>query len=211
MDNEQWDNKTVFDPDPMEARLAQLERRLRTLERAQRTLDAHLTALENSLVFRLLRRVGRPFIEARAKLESWPAASPVRRWFPAIFQVGSIPYSAWTEQEDGREPPTAGCVSFSLLIPVDSSRRDWLEEAVASVRAQGYSRWDLQLCEASSPVPWLTEVVDTLADSRIRVSACGSPGSQVSDALNHAARCATGDYLMVLPSHGRLAPDALQW
>ena len=55
----------MSDRDPLEARLARLEQRLRQFEYNQRMMDVHITSLENSIIFRILRRVGRPLLNAK--------------------------------------------------------------------------------------------------------------------------------------------------
>jgi GT2 family glycosyltransferase len=211
-DAEECENMTVVEPDAVETRLAQLERRLRTLERAQRTLDVHIATLESSIVFRLLRRIGRPFLDARAKLEDWPPAAGILRWIPGLGRTRTTPYSSWIEQEGSEELPPASSLRFSILMSLAKARRDRLEEAVASVLSQIHPHWELHLCHADTPVPWLAEFVDSIADPRIRISGCERNGTPVlvSHVLNEAANDATGDYLILLPPDGRMAPAALQ-
>jgi siroheme synthase (precorrin-2 oxidase/ferrochelatase) len=53
-----WCRGQVDEKEQLEKHIAQLERRIRRLEYTQRTLDMHIATLENSLVFRILGRVG---------------------------------------------------------------------------------------------------------------------------------------------------------
>ncbi len=125
----------------------------------------------------------------------------------------SVLYSWWTRQEARlAPPPLAASPRFSVLIAVSRPRREWLEGAIASVRAQSYPHWELLIAVNGSNEAWLAEYLAAVAliDTRIRVARIASEiGTSI--VLNRAAALATGDYLAVLDQADRLAPDALHW
>jgi GT2 family glycosyltransferase len=125
---------------------------------------------------------------------------------------GRDPYAAWLERE--REPiaPESNSqeLRLSLLLPVYRPQREWLEEAVASVRNQTYSNWELCICDDASPEDWLTKFFDsiTASDPRVRVFRA-TTNLGISGALNQASTLATGHYLAGLDQDDRLSAEAL--
>ena len=124
----------------------------------------------------------------------------------------TILYKWWVRREARVPAPTPTLrPQFSVLVSVAQPRCEWLQEAVAAVRAQEYPHWELCICNASAE----ERVVDCLenaarADGRIRVLRVPSEARK-SDALNQAAAVAGGDYLVLLDQHDRLVPHALGW
>jgi O-antigen biosynthesis protein len=125
----------------------------------------------------------------------------------------AVLYSWWMRQE-GRitPPPLAESPRFSLLLSISKPRREWLEETIASVRAQTYPHWELCLSINGSTEPWLKDYVELAIQTelRIRLVRIHSP-VPTSVSLNRASALATGDYLAVLGQEDRLSPDALHW
>jgi len=203
----------VSDPERLEARLSALERRLRQIEFNQRTLDVHVTAIENSIVFRLLRYVGRPLLDARTKLSRWLMRTPLPRISRRLSSPGPDPYQAWMEQEAETElPPLTASPRFSILLPLVKPRRENLETTIASVRAQSYPSWELCIAADASAEPWVREFLAAAARSEPRIHLAGvSGGAQTGVLWNETARLATGDYLAPLGEFDSLAPDALHW
>ena len=184
----------MTDHDPLEGRIARLERRLDQLEWQQRMLDRRLATVENSIVFRMLRRVG-----ARV------AASPLRGLLAGLIPPAADAYSAWLETLPAQpQPVPAACPRFSLLLaaPPDSPG-EWREELIASVRGQSYPHWELWIAGDSGAVNRLAP-----GDARIHVH---PENTGLLEAVNQAAALAGGDYLIVLGPDGRLDSDALAW
>lgn len=125
----------------------------------------------------------------------------------------SVLYSWWMRQEARiAPPPLTSRPRFSVLITASRPRRDWLVEAIASVRAQSYPQWELCVSNNGSNESWLQEdlTLAARADARIRVAATARE-VPAPVALNGAATLATGDYIVVLGQGDRLAPNALHW
>jgi GT2 family glycosyltransferase len=202
----------VDEKEQIEKHIAQLERRIRRLEYTQRTLDIHITALENSLVYRIVRHVGSPLLAARARVKNWLAGTRLEHLWRRIFPQGSDRYASWIEHEVGDVVPAlTASPRFGILLVV-SDALGWLEEAVASALAQTYPHWELRICLQDLALSQLEKLLATGGDSdpRIRVVPV-STGSSHSEALNQAAQSTAADYLIVLDQAGRLAPNGLEW
>lgn len=205
---------TVNDPDQLEKRLDRLERRQKQLEYSLGTADAHIAALENSIVFRVLRRVGRPALDAKTRAAQWLRESRFHRWRLRFFPGAQSAYASWINRYESVEqlPALARSPCFSILISVSQPRREWLEEAIASVRVQTYASWELSICYDPSLAPWLAEYLTAVERSDNRIHTIALPrNAGISAALNQAATLTNGDYLLVLHDSGRFAPDALRW
>ena len=99
---------------------------------------------------------------------------------------------------------------LSVVVPVYRPARADLERAIASVRAQSYSNWELCLADDGSDSQATAEALARAAasDARIRVTALSSHGG-ISAASNAALALARGEYVALLDHDDELAPDAL--
>lgn len=100
--------------------------------------------------------------------------------------------------------------TVSILMPVFNPDRVWLEEALSSVVAQIYQRWELCVVDDGSTNK---DVLPTLekfaaADPRIRVTVAERNGGIVA-ASQQALANATGDYIALLDHDDVLRPQAL--
>jgi O-antigen biosynthesis protein len=203
----------VSDRDHLEARLARLEHRLRQFEYNQRMMNIHITSLENSIIFRILRRVGQPLLNAKG----WATQRVMRARFSGmylrLFPPDPRPYTSWMEHEAAEElPKLTALPRFTILLPIYKPRREWLEEAIASVRGQSYPSWELRICRSSYSEPWLADCLTAAVASDPRISiACTTGEFSISRALNQAAAEGTGSYLLALDPNDRLSPGALHW
>ncbi len=99
---------------------------------------------------------------------------------------------------------------ISVVMPIYRPDMDLLAAAIASVRDQIGTRWELCLCDDGSNAPDLRAFLDEIAtqDARIRVTALDRNGG-ISHATNAAADLATGEFLLFLDQDDLLAPDCL--
>jgi glycosyltransferase involved in cell wall biosynthesis len=94
----------------------------------------------------------------------------------------------------------------SVITPT-FDRREYLEEAVASVRAQTYPTWEMIVADDGS-TDGTREWLATVGDKRIRLLAFEHTGSQ-SRLRNAAVAEARGDYVAFLDSDDRWHPTKL--
>ena len=86
-----------------------------------------------------------------------------------------------------------------------------LEEAIASVRGQTFTDWELCLVDDGSTDPEVIAVLERHAasDPRIHLKRRATAGG-ISAATNAALDLATGEYIALLDHDDTLTPDALQ-
>ena len=109
------------------------------------------------------------------------------------------------EQQHLRSQPV-----FSILLPIYNPQLGWLAEAIGSVKAQTYSRWELCIADDASTDPgvrsFLNENVKT--DARIRLVFRAANG-HISACSNSALALATGEWCGLLDQDDVLAEHAL--
>ena len=100
--------------------------------------------------------------------------------------------------------------TISILTPVCNPGPAALRDAIASVLAQTYDRWELCLADGASDAPGVAAMLAgaAVSDARIRVRRLprnlGASGN-----LNAALGMATGEFVLPLDQDGLLAPDLL--
>lgn len=99
---------------------------------------------------------------------------------------------------------------FSILMPTYKTSPHWLKDAIESVRAQTYSKWELCIADDASDDPGVRSILSTYAagDQRIKVSYLDTNG-HISRASNAALELVTGEYVVLLDHDDLLAPHAL--
>jgi O-antigen biosynthesis protein len=200
---------------------ADLQRRFDRLHGLAMDLDARLQRVENSIVFRTLRRAGRAWSETRGKIGQRLLQSRLHRLFLRWIPSPPNPYPAWIGAVEAalpsaqqlREQSAGWSVRpvISVLVPVHQPRLEWLDLAIESVRNQVYAEWQLCLClDGADPV--VSEHLSAAADaeSRIQVTVLDPPGG-ISAALNRAGTLARGQYLALLDQDDTLEPSALYY
>ena len=98
-----------------------------------------------------------------------------------------------------------------MLTPVHNPPVDMLEEAIASVRAQTFTDWELCLVDDGSTNPEVIAALERHAASdRASTSSDARRPAGISAATNTALALATGEYIALLDHDDTLAPDALE-
>jgi hypothetical protein len=128
-------------------------------------LEAHVTAIESSVVFRILRHMGRPLLDHRTWTAKWLARSPLHV-LEERSPDGQDFYARWIEQPTSDEPPPSrGSISFCILLTVQNPCREWLGDAVESIRSQSHAAWELW----SAPKIWLPEYLTAISSADHRI------------------------------------------
>jgi GT2 family glycosyltransferase len=99
---------------------------------------------------------------------------------------------------------------ISLLMPVYNSEPHWLEDAVGSVLAQSYDRWQLCIVDDASPEPHVRPLLEELAarDPRIEVVHKELNGG-IAAATQTALEMARGEFVGLVDHDDLLRPHAL--
>lgn len=99
---------------------------------------------------------------------------------------------------------------ISVIVPVYHPDLKLFSEAVASVKAQVYLRWQMCLCDDGSGDPAVQHAFEAMAEADPRIVYRVLPkNAGISQATNAAAELATGDVLLFLDQDDVLAPDCL--
>jgi glycosyltransferase involved in cell wall biosynthesis len=166
-------------------------------------------------------------IQARREAEDWETFFIQRVRGPIFFQARADEreavgrYAAWIELYDRTtredraqirrqidqlpEPPL-----ISILLPVYNTNPKWLLRAIASVRAQLYSRWELCIVDDASTDQRIWEIVRRQArrDKRLKILRRTKNG-HICAASNDALRLATGEFIALLDHDDELSLLAL--
>jgi GT2 family glycosyltransferase len=201
----------------------ELQKRLERSASDQKRLEERVRLIEETPSFRFMRAVGRLLTNQKRRLGQALLHSPFfgtyySRWLSPA--PGPDQYGAWMEEhrllaaspESRRSTSKAWRVQpcVSILMPIHNPRRDWLEHAVDSVRAQSYENWQLCVCHDAAGEAWMNDYICSLARSDKRIQhVASSPWLGVSSALNQACSLASGDYVGFLDQNDALADSAL--
>jgi len=147
--------------------------------------------------------------------------SRIRRRLASDVTIPPGNYEQWVEEHDTLTARDLECIRdaqarlpyrplISVIMPVYNTPEPLLREAIASVRAQLYDRWELCIADDCSPAPHVRTVLDAeaAADSRIRVVFRQANG-HISHASNSALELASGEWLAMLDHDDLLRPHAL--
>jgi O-antigen biosynthesis protein len=99
---------------------------------------------------------------------------------------------------------------ISIVMPVYNVDKEWLHEAVESVRRQFYPRWELCIADDASTRWGTRRALDALEGSDARIRIVRLPQNLgIAGASNAALNLATGDYVGLLDHDDALTRDAL--
>jgi len=98
--------------------------------------------------------------------------------------------------------------SITVLLPCGVQKREYLLEAVGSIRGQTSPRWHLLVGLDPSPPPGVDEWLAAVDDPRVRRLTADRPG--FAPVLNALLRAATTPFVAILLSDDRWAPHAVE-
>lgn len=137
------------------------------------------------------------------------------------LEMAGTSYSDWIRRHDTLTDDDRGAIrrhidalsfhpTVSILMPVFDPPAEFLERAIASVRNQLYSHWELCIADDASTAAHVRPILErALAeDDRIRVH-FRSINSHISAASNTALAMARGEFIALLDHDDELAEHAL--
>jgi GT2 family glycosyltransferase len=150
-------------------------------------------------------------VEAGTERGSWHEIG--RRLICAFPESPPHLYTEWIEADAILNPPAtppAHGPLISIILPVFDPPERWLRRAIASVREQSYSNWELCIADDASTLSRVAPLLEAeaAADSRIKLISLPSNG-HISAASNAALSLATGTFTCFLDHDDELAPHAL--
>lgn len=144
-------------------------------------------------------------------------AKSFKKAFDAKFHA-PIVYSKWIlkhlpsdkDLEEQRRQTFSLEPKFSIVVPLYQTPLQYLEELIASVKAQTYTNWELCLSDGSGALSPLNKVLDQYeaVDSRIKAIR-NEKQLHISENTNAAIEAASGDYLVFADHDDLLTPNAL--
>jgi GT2 family glycosyltransferase len=146
------------------------------------------------------------FLLNRWRLRRRPEAVIDRHYAGWVARNGAPDPAAWT----ARLAATPAAPGISVVMPVCETRPDWLEAAIASVRAQIHPKWELLIADDASASPQVAAILNRVAGSDPRIDVARLPlRAGISAASNLALSHAGLPYVTFLDHDDRLAPHAL--
>lgn len=164
--------------------------------------------------------VGSLFNKA-AHIDRW---APTFRQGPATgnaTQVVENQYEAWLRKHS----PTPARVRkmkqrlatlsyqplISIVMPTYNTEPDWLREAIASVKRQLYTNWELCIADDGSTNEETKTALKTYEDDpKIKINYLDTNGG-ISAASNQALSIAGGEFIALLDHDDEIRSDALYW
>ncbi len=99
---------------------------------------------------------------------------------------------------------------LSIVMPVYNTPRDWLVQALESVRVQWCDRWELVCVNDCSTLPHVGQILAAYAKHDPRIRVLNSPKNLgIARATNLGLRAAAGDYVAFMDHDDVLEPDAV--
>ncbi len=101
---------------------------------------------------------------------------------------------------------------ISIVMPVYNVEKEYLIEAIESVRNQVYQNWELCIADDCSTRPYIREVLTQMMalDSRIKIVFREKNG-HISEASNSALAIATGEFIALMDHDDVMVDSALVW
>ena len=111
------------------------------------------------------------------------------------------------QRQSFRHQPTV-----SVVMPTYNTVETFLRQAIESVLAQSYPRWELCIADDASSAPHVRAVLEEYAPHEPRIKVIfRSENGHISAASNSALSLASGDYVALLDHDDELAPHALHF
>jgi O-antigen biosynthesis protein len=148
-------------------------------------------------------------------------AAPMTPWVPGEVAWTDIRYGEWIQLYDTLDDDRRGALSarleavgepplISIIFPVYNPPERFLREAIDSVRAQLYTKWELCIADDCSTLPHVMKILEEYAalDERIVIHKRETNG-HISACSNSAVELASGSWLCLMDHDDLLAEHAL--
>ncbi|MGD0632627.1 MAG: glycosyltransferase [Terracidiphilus sp.] len=197
----------------LEEALSHIEAGEKQTVRHYAELERRLLDIENSRFLRSLQWPGRFLGDWKGRLGQLLLHSPLHPLYLKLAHphFTADRYGLWVESEQTPARRSQNRTPLiSLILPLRTPQRHWLEAAVASVLDQTYGCWQLCVCDDASEQDWVAEYFTALSLTDPRIRYVGSSERLgIAGALNRAGELASGEYAGFLDQDDVLAPHAL--
>jgi GT2 family glycosyltransferase len=189
---------------------------LKETKQKLKTVREERDALRHSAEYRLGHKILRPFQKllgkrppekktATAAAGTAPARISYHQW-----RLTQIPSESRLREmsDEARRLPDAPLIS--IVMPVFNTPEAMLAEAIESVRAQAYEKWELLIVDDASAEPHIPLLLEKFSNSDPRIKTHRlDQNTGIAMASNAALAMATGDFVAFLDHDDWLEPDAL--
>jgi GT2 family glycosyltransferase len=139
----------------------------------------------------------------------------------AVDELDIEPYLKWVREYDTKIDE--GAIrnftdrltlqpTITIVMPTYNSPIVYLREAIESVRAQIYPKWELCIVDDGSTTPEVLDVINEYVAKDARIVAHLRPETgNIATATNDGIAMATGDYVAFLDHDDLLRPHSLSW
>ena len=178
----------------------------------------YLLQIRESYIKKFCRRLKNICVKTKAYYARHGVKATIRRAFIKVTNRETTNYQAWLEKHspdkmelaEQRNSQFSYQPKISIVIPLYKTPLNYLDELIASIKAQTYSNWELCLSDGSGKNSPIKNALKKYVakDSRIKV-VYNDTALQISDNTNAALKVATGDYIAFADHDDLLAPNAL--
>jgi glycosyltransferase involved in cell wall biosynthesis len=207
--------------DAAEQHIVALEEKLFKLKETKRELN-RLKEEKQALRKSPERRIGQVLLAPyRLPQKLIRALRPSNRaWNQGAPSTEAVEYQRWFERHRVKSAKLGAMRAesrkfahqplISVITPVLDTPVRWLKQAVESVIAQAYEKWELMVVDDASTDPTVAKYLAGLGtrDSRVRIFRLERNGG-ISAASNYALEQARGEWIGLLDHDDVLEPDAL--
>lgn len=180
-------------------------RRVEDIPRVARRVSHILRTSGLSGVWRVMRQLE---AEERAHAQDRADGGSYSRWIQRFDVLTDADRLVMAERIAGwaKQPV------ISIIMPTYNGHPDWLIQAVASVQAQLYERWELCIADDASSDLAGFKTLQRLADSDSRIKLMQRPqNGHISAASNSALEMASGEWIVLMDHDDLLSEHALFW
>jgi GT2 family glycosyltransferase len=188
-------------------KMAELKKKLKSVREERDTLKA-------SAEYRFGRKITLPFKKLFGRGRARSAAVPAAEERPALpsyhdWRLAHLPGEADLAHMRKQAQMLQG-PRISVVMPVYNTPAIFLEEAVASLRAQVYRNWELIAVDDGSTQLHVRPLLEKLRDQDPRITLFYMPANEgIVAASNAGLRIAGGEIIALLDHDDWLEPDAL--
>lgn len=184
-------------------------RRVRDCRRIARRVLQILRTSGLSGVWRVMRQLeAEEAAHEQSQSEARRGQGAYSRWIQQFDVLSSTDRLMMTEAIAGWSAQPL----VSIIMPTYNGHPDWVAQAVASVQAQIYGRWELCIADDASTDPAGFEALQRLADVDRRIKLVRrSQNGHISAASNSALELASGEWIVLMDHDDLLAAHALFW
>jgi glycosyltransferase involved in cell wall biosynthesis len=166
-------------------------------------------------------------LRAQAKAKNVTADELLYSHYNAIFRISGlydlVSYPDWIAKFESPELSDLAALELrrksfrhqptvSVVMPTYNSDEKFLRQAIESVLAQSYSRWELCVADDASSEPHVRAVLEEYARTESRIKVIFRPeNGHISAASNSALSLASGEYVALLGHGDKLAAHALHF